>query len=97
MKIRLVANGNLDREARLVVRPQLEDLGREILEDAKRAAPVDTGHLRDSGSFEVDEEGLTVGFEAEYAEFVSDGTSSMRGNPFFRQAIYKRRITRRPR
>lgn len=91
MKVRLEVVGNPLPEARRAVRPQLEKIGREILDDAVRAAPVDTGNLKASGGMDVTDEQLTVGFTADYAEFVSDGTSRMQGNPFFKAALLKPR------
>lgn len=94
-KFRLVQNAGAERSAIRVVRPKLKDLGREILSDAQRAAPVDTGELRDSGDTEITPEGtLRVGFTSDHAKFVSDGTSRMAPNPFLKQALFKRRADR---
>lgn len=93
MRVRLVENMDPTKDAVRQVVPQMEALGRLILEDAQRACPVRTGNLRESGYWRINNTGsipqLEVGFSADYAGFVSEGTSRMPGNAFFKSAIYK--------
>ena len=56
---------------------------------AKAAAPVDTGRLRASNGYKIESDG-TVGFvfnTAEYAPYVNFGTMRMRAMPFFSAAV----------
>ena len=47
----------------------LNEIGKVIEQDAKAAAPVDTGRLRDSITFEVSGKEVTVGSSVEYAPY----------------------------
>jgi HK97 gp10 family phage protein len=65
---------------------------------AKKAAPVDTGRLRNSIGNQVvmDEKAVYIGTNVEYAPYVELGTSRSRPKPFLKpaatehQAEYKR-------
>lgn len=59
----------------------------DIEASAKAAAPVDTGHLKNSISTDVD--GLTaeIGPTASYAMYQEYGTSRMRPQPFMGPAV----------
>lgn len=82
----------LEVAARRAVADKIHRISHEILRDAQAAAPVDTGHLRASGYVSEDSLGEDeIGFRADYAVYVSEGTSRMAPNDFFRQAIYKAR------
>jgi HK97 gp10 family phage protein len=69
----------------------LERLGVAIEADAKAAAPVLTGHLRDSIEHEVDGDTLRVGSNVEYAVYQEEGTRHMAPQPYLRPALYRRR------
>lgn len=49
--------------------------------------PVDTGNLRNSRGYVVDDEKVTVGFGAEYAPFVNNGTRFQSAQHFFEPSI----------
>jgi HK97 gp10 family phage protein len=70
-------------------------LGEQILADAQRLVPVDTGRLRASLDMEVQDVGdqvvLRVGSNVEYAAFVETGTSRTRAQPYLAPALYRRR------
>ncbi|MGW3499360.1 HK97-gp10 family putative phage morphogenesis protein [Streptomyces globisporus] len=59
----------------------------DIAEDARRLAPVDTGHLRSSIRAEKDR----VVADADYAGAVELGTQHTRAQPFLRPAAYRKR------
>jgi phage gpG-like protein len=79
----------------------LERLGEAIEADAKAAAPVLTGHLRDSIGHEVDGDTLRVGSNLHYAAPVEEGhrivawgheTGKLQPpQPYLRPALYRRR------
>lgn len=66
--------------------------GADINRDAKALAPVDTGNLRASGGMDISGDGrnghmqVSVGFTANYAQYVEEGTSRMAAQPFLRPA-----------
>lgn len=64
----------------------------DIEADAKVAAPVDTGNLRNSISTEVDGDGMggVVGPTAEYGIYVELGTSVMGAQPYLGPAFDRR-------
>ena len=66
----------------------VEETAKEIVNDAKGRAPVDTGHLRDSiAAQRIDEFGQVVAVHASYAAFVEYGTRHMAAQPFFIPAL----------
>lgn len=79
----------------------LERLGVAIEADAKAAAPVLTGHLRESIEHEVDGDTLRVGSNLEYAAPVEEGHRIVAWGhetgkfqppqPYLRPALYRRR------
>lgn len=88
------------------VRELLGKITGEVLEDAKALCPVDTGHLRDSLSSEVEGNTSRVGTELNYALYVEEGHRiAYRGadgevhytggvvppQPFLRPALFRRR------
>lgn len=66
----------------------LEEVGLVAEGYAKRACPVDTGRLRNSITHIVDEGGkcVAIGTNVEYAPYVEEGTSRMKGKHFLRKA-----------
>ena len=64
----------------------------DIAGDAKRLAPVDTGHLKSSISTDVSGDRLSaeIGPTADYGHYVEEGTSRMAGQPYLRPATDRR-------
>jgi HK97 gp10 family phage protein len=62
-----------------------------VTNEAKRLCPVDTGNLRASITFEIQQQGSDligrVGTNVPYARYVHDGTKYMRARPFLRDAL----------
>lgn len=69
----------------------LKILGEFLVKEAKFRCPVDTGFLRSKTKYYISKMGnenfLTIGNNAEYAEFVHNGTRKMRARPFIKYAI----------
>ncbi|MEV6648062.1 HK97 gp10 family phage protein [Amycolatopsis sp. NPDC051371] len=78
----------------------------DVLEDAKRLVPVDTGHLRESLSSEIHGDTARIGSDLNYALYVeeghrvayrgADGETVFTGEvvppqSFLRAALYRRR------
>ncbi|MFB9924872.1 HK97 gp10 family phage protein [Amycolatopsis halotolerans] len=78
----------------------------EVLDDAKRLVPVDTGHLRESLSSEINGDTARIGSDLNYALYVEeghrvgyrgpDGETVFTGEvvppqPYLRPALYRRR------
>jgi HK97 gp10 family phage protein len=65
----------------------MENVGMNTVAEAKSLAPVRTGRLRDSISYEADEDALMMTFRADtnYAIYQEDGTSKMAPNPYLRE------------
>lgn len=76
------ATGRLSRDARDLVKKTAAD----ITADAKRLAPVDTGNLKSSITYETTGNAYyseaEIGPTAEYGVFVELGTSRARAQPF---------------
>lgn len=68
-------------------------VGELVTTEAKVRCPVDTGKLRDSIAYEVNESGLSVriGTPTEYGPYVEFGTKTMRMQPFLRPAVLENR------
>ena len=64
----------------------LEAIGLAAEGHAKKAAPVDTGRLRNSISHATDDEAAYIGTNVEYAPYVELGTSKMTPRPFLKPA-----------
>lgn len=88
------------------VRELFSKLTGEVLEDAKRLVPVDTGHLRESLSSEIRGDTARIGSDLNYALYVEeghrvgyagpDGGTVFTGDvvppqPYLRPALYRRR------
>ncbi|MDQ3760977.1 MAG: HK97 gp10 family phage protein [Actinomycetota bacterium] len=70
----------------------LASLASDIVDDAQRAAPVDTGELRDSIHAQpVQGRTVRIVAAADHATYVELGTSRMNAQPFLRPAAYQRR------
>jgi HK97 gp10 family phage protein len=79
------AIGDLEDEIRGI----MDNTGLTIMGEAQDTVPVDTGHLRESLWYEVDDYqlSLSVGDNAGYASYVENGTVHMPGRPFLRLAM----------
>ena len=90
-----MARVNISAEGRakldLAVGKMMRHLVREIEDDARNNAPVDTGELAASVFSETDGNDGRIGAAAEHAAYVELGTSEMRAQPFLRPALYKKR------
>ena len=76
--------GEIQQEARTI----LEDGGAQIVEDARRLAPVRTGALMQSLYYQVDDvTGLTVGATVPYAVYQEYGTRRMAAHAFLLPSI----------
>ena len=76
--------GEIQQEARTI----LEDGGAQIVEDARRLAPVKTGALMQSIYYQVDDvTGLTVGATVPYAVYQEYGTRRMAAHAFLLPSI----------
>ncbi|QKV74539.1 HK97 gp10 family phage protein [Amycolatopsis sp. Hca4] len=88
------------------VRELFGQLVGEVLDDAKRLVPVDTGHLRESLSSEINGDTARIGSDLNYALYVEeghrvayrgpDGETVFTGDmvppqPYLRPALYRRR------
>lgn len=63
-------------------RAALTKIGVIIKADAVRKAPVDTGNLRNSAYYEVENDKVRIGFSAAYAAFVHENVEEkLRGQP----------------
>lgn len=69
-------------------------VGAEVLADARRGVPVDTGELLRSLTMERDDQGRVIrvgSTDVEHSVYVELGTHGMRAQPYLRPAIYKAR------
>jgi HK97 gp10 family phage protein len=78
---------------RHVLADALEPVSLEVLADATRLVPVDTGALRESLDREVDGAALVarIGSNLNYAGYVEYGTEKMDAEPYLRPALYRKR------
>lgn len=67
----------------------LEAIGIEAESDAANLCPVDTGRLRNSITHTIDagEQVAIIGTNVEYAEYVHNGTSTHKAQPFLTDAV----------
>jgi HK97 gp10 family phage protein len=84
---------NVTREGRRTAQREVLRTLLNIQRRAKERCPVDTGRLRNSIAFELDEDRLSggVGTNVEYAPFVEHGTSRMAAQPFLFPAFEEER------
>ncbi len=73
------------------VRSLMEEVGGNVVTDAQATVPVDTGFLRDSLYYDVDDVDLILfaGDTARYAYYVEYGSSHQRAQSFLTDAIMK--------
>lgn len=89
--MRIKFNSNKDEILKTLAKNNLAGLtavGMFISGEAVLRAAVDTGDLRDSVLFELDEgdKSVTVGTNVEHALWVEKGTSKMEAQPFLQPA-----------
>ena len=67
----------------------LDTIGAFVEAEAKLRTPVDTGTLRRSINFVVDEgeSSVTIGTNVEYSSYVEKGSSKQKAQPFLTPAI----------
>lgn len=65
----------------------LEAVGATAEGYAKELCPVDTGRLRDSITYSVDDNTVYLGSDVEYAPYVEFGTHKQKPQPFMSPAI----------
>lgn len=91
-ELRVTLRKMTDRTRRNVER-EVKRAALNVQNNAKRAAPVDTGRLRNSIAHEIEGDGLeaTVGTNVEYAPFVEFGTRRGRAQPYLLPALERER------
>ena len=82
----------LTKSGREKVARELEKKAIKVVRESKRNAPVDTGRLRSSITYNmIDLPGqlpkAVVGTNVDYAPFVEFGTEDMEAQPFLRPAL----------
>ena len=65
----------------------LAGMGTDIIRRSSRRVPVDTGTLKQSVFLEGKPFSIVVGYNADYATFVEEGTNKMKAQPFFEPSI----------
>ncbi len=71
---------NLQKQIEQVLKPLEKEVAEEILKEAKKNCPVDTGNLKNSGFVRKKGDGYEVGFGADYAMIVHEQPQSYREN-----------------
>ena len=65
----------------------LIEVGEIAVEYAKNNTPVDTGNLKNSIDYSVNENVLNIGSDLEYAIYVEEGTRKIVGHHMLRDAL----------
>lgn len=78
---------DVTRELRLAIHRALVTIGLVAEGYAKRLCPVDTGRLRNSITFYTEDNAVHIGTNVEYAQFVEEGTSKQKAQPYLRPAV----------
>lgn len=92
MAIRIVWDSNWKSKIDDQLKPHLNRIADEILEDMKDECPVDTGALRDSLIAEEDNDVYRIGSrDKDYALMQENGTSRVPAKHFMRNALFKTR------
>lgn len=71
------------------LKKEMYTAGALMSRDIKRAAPVDTGNLRNNVGFEPKENDVTIFSNAPYSGFVELGTKFQKAQPYFYRNIEK--------
>lgn len=73
----------------------MQQFADDVLDDARRMVPVDTGALQESLRYEIEGKGINtvarVGSDSEYSVHVEMGTSSNEAQPYLRPAARRKR------
>lgn len=70
------------------VNEALEEIGRFGTAETQARTPVDTGNLRRSEGYKTNgKDEVDIGTNIEYAEYVHNGTSKQKAQPFIKDAI----------
>lgn len=75
------------RRLRVSQERALEAAGVFVQGEVMTRSPVDTGRLRDSYEYEVEDNEVTIGSNVEYAPYVEFGTSRQDAQPHLRPSI----------
>lgn len=70
-----------------VVQQALDEFGEKCVAAIQASAPVRTGRLRDSFTYEIQEDGVLISSGIEYGVFVEYGTVNQAAQPFFEISI----------
>lgn len=75
------------------IQDELNRIGQQIVNDAKKTVPVDTGSLRDSLKYEstfisFDKFNISI-YERYYGVYVNNGTYKMKARPYLTDAVKK--------
>lgn len=74
-------------ELKAKVAQALDSVGLLAVGNVKALTPVDTGNLRDSIDYIVDDKSVTIGTNVEYAPYVEFGTSRQKAQPYLLPGI----------
>jgi HK97 gp10 family phage protein len=66
-----------------------DTIGKSVVGVVKNEAPVISGKLRDGVDYVIEDDGLYIFDDVDYAPLVEFGTYRMRANPFMRRGIFK--------
>lgn len=82
-------SGKVKEELEAAVKKALTACGLTAQSYAKNLCPVDTGNLRNSLTYEVDEDeqAAYIGTNVEYASFVEFGTYKQKAQPYLEPAV----------
>ena len=88
IKIKVENNANLAREElELAVKRALTKCGLQAQTFSKSLCPVDIGNLRNSISYEVNDNTVYIGTNVEYAPYIEFGTYKMLARPYLEPAL----------
>lgn len=79
----------VEKELKDRIGKSLDEVGKHIADDARRRVPVDTGTLKGTIDYEIDEDKnrITIGANTDYAINVEKGSSNQKAQPFITPAV----------
>lgn len=86
--IRFEKNDNLENEIKETIKTGLTASAIFVQGVSKELAPVRDGILRDSITYDVDENKARISSPVEYAPYQEFGTSKMKAQPYLRPSVY---------